>query len=146
MSEASILFFSEDVDFTFQHSDVVRRWLYYVAESENSSIQSANVIFCSDEYILAVNKEYLSHDYFTDIITFPLMDAGAPIEADIFISIDTVRSNAIERLIAFDNELLRVIVHGFLHLLGYGDKSTSQKVEMRRKEDFYLEYFYAIYI
>lgn len=141
MSEAKVLFFTEDINFTFQHTSVVNTWLCYVAENEESAIVSANIILCSDEYILGINQEYLSHDYFTDIITFPLMDAGAPIEADIFISIETVASNAEGLNISFKSELLRVIVHGFLHMLGYDDKTDLQKTEMRQREDFYLNYF-----
>jgi len=143
MSEANVLFFTEDVNFTFQHAVVVKQWLYYIANHENDAINHANVIFCSNDYILDVNKSYLSHDYYTDIITFPLMDVGTPIEADIFISIDTVRSNAADRSISFEHELFRVIVHGFLHMLGYGDKSESEAKVMRQKEDFYLDYFFA---
>lgn len=143
MSEANVLFFAEDVDFTLQHEDAVTRWLNYVAHNENNTILQANVIFCSDDYLLRINQEYLSHDYYTDIITFPLMDAGAPIETDVFISLDTVRLNANERSISFENELLRVIVHGFLHMLGYGDKSKAEALEMRQKENYYLDYFSA---
>lgn len=138
MSEDNISFFTEDIVFEFDHKIDVRKWINYVAFSEDATIESANVIFCSDAYILSVNREYLSHDYYTDIITFPLMDAGAPIETDIFISLDTVRSNADERKVSFENELLRVIVHGFLHLFGYGDKSKDEASVMRKKEDYYL--------
>ncbi len=145
MSDANVLFFTEDIDFAFLHKKAAKGWLSYVATSEGNSIKNANIIFCSDQYILSINKEYLAHNYFTDIITFPLMDAGAPIETDMFISIDTVRSNAEERAITFEKELLRVIVHGFLHMLGYGDKTEVQQKKMREREDFYLNYFYANY-
>ncbi len=146
MSRANVLFFTEDVDFTFQHVNVVKRWLAYVATNEGHSIKAANIIFCSDPYILGINQEYLGHDYFTDIITFPLMDAGTPIETDVFISIDTVRSNANDRCVTFEKELFRVIVHGFLHMFGYGDKTETEIIKMREREDFYLDYLYATFL
>jgi len=90
-------------------------------------------VLCSDEYILKVNKEHLDHDYYTDIITFPLQES--PLEATIFISVDRVKENAELYNCSEQDELHRVMVHGLLHLLGYNDKTTDEKKQMRLEED-----------
>ena len=110
-------------------------WLNELADETNNYFR-LNYIFCSDEYILEVNKQYLNHDYYTDIITFDLSDENSQlIESDIFISLDTVFSNSQEENNSFADELLRVMAHGVFHLLGYNDKSDDEKKEMRRLED-----------
>jgi len=96
-----------------------------------------NFIFCSDNYLLKINVEHLNHDTYTDIITFDYSKEDR-ISGDIFISIDRVEENAKSHKTSFENELHRVIIHGVLHLLGYGDKEPGQKAEMRQKEDFCL--------
>ena len=96
-----------------------------------------SIIFCSDNYILNVNQEYLQHDYFTDIITFDYCE-GDRISGDLFISVDSVRENAIEYGTEFKDELNRVIVHGILHLIGYDDHNEEDIKMMRQKEDYYL--------
>ncbi|MBQ1651347.1 MAG: rRNA maturation RNase YbeY, partial [Paludibacteraceae bacterium] len=95
-------------------------------------------IFCSDEKILEVNRQYLGHDYYTDIITFDYTVSDV-ISGDIFISIDTVSSNAAELGIGFDKELRRIIIHGILHLCGFKDKQPDDKAEMTRQEDAALQ-------
>lgn len=114
-----------------------------------------SVIFCSDDYLLGINREYLNHDYYTDIITFDYCEteeffdfgeeeaAAEPeekrtVSGDLFISIDTVRSNAEIYKVSFERELERVMIHGILHLIGYNDKSDAERTEMRSKEDEYL--------
>ena len=94
-------------------------------------------IFCSDEYLLQINKSMLQHDYYTDIITFPLQENGKPIESEIYISIDRVKENATNLCINFKIELARVLAHGALHLCGYDDKSKKDIAKMRLKEDEY---------
>jgi len=101
------------------------------------NIDTISVIFCSDDYLLSVNKEYLNHDYYTDIITFDY-SVDTEISGDLFISIDRVKENSTEFNVPFLNELHRVLVHGVLHLCGYGDKSPVEETLMRSKEDFYL--------
>ena len=96
-----------------------------------------NIIFCSDNYILDINQKYLQHDYFTDIITFDYCE-GKTLSGDLFISVDTVRENAIFYGTEFDDELNRVIVHGLLHLIGYDDHSEEDQKTMRSKENYYL--------
>ncbi len=139
MSDTSIQIFIEDLqNFSFDQRNAMSIWLQSVAKEEGQVLKSMSIIFCSDAYLLDINKEYLQHDYYTDIITFPLHDDGQPIEADIFISIDRVTENAAKLQQDFDQELSRVIVHGLLHLLGYGDATYTEKKAMRQREDFYL--------
>ena len=132
------------IDFTFEQIDtfeldknLIANWLSNVAFSENKNIDIISVIFCSDDYLLSVNKEYLNHDYYTDIITFDY-SVDTEISGDLFISIDRVKENSTEFNVPFLNELHRVLVHGVLHLCGYGDKSPDEETLMRSKEDFYL--------
>jgi rRNA maturation RNase YbeY len=96
------------------------------------------LVFCSDDYILEVNRTYLNHDFFTDIITFDYCSAGV-ISGDLIVSLDTVRSNSELYGVRFELELFRVVVHGLLHLCGLGDKSADEAKNMREKEDFYFD-------
>lgn len=129
--------FSEDIDFKLKGVLAIKKWLKGTLENEGFTLGEINYIFCSDNYILKINKDYLNHNYFTDIITFNYNE-GKKVNADIFISIDTVKSNANSRKIDFYNELHRVMVHGILHLVGYNDKTPTQQIEMTSKEDYYL--------
>ena len=135
---SGIYFFCEDISFKTPPIRSTRSWLNQVAASENRSIGSLNYIFCSDPYLLQINRDYLAHDTLTDIITFDNSESGAVIEGDIYISIDRVLDNADKFQVTFNQELHRVMVHGLLHLLGYRDKSVNQKKTMRKKESLYL--------
>jgi rRNA maturation RNase YbeY len=135
---ASVHFFSQDLLFKLPKPRKVSNWIKYTVTSEEAQLQQLNFIFCSDEALLKLNIEYLNHTTLTDIITFNTSDDPAWIEGEIYISIDRVRENAEKLGNAFIDELHRVIIHGVLHLLGYGDKSTAQKKQMRKKEDAYL--------
>lgn len=135
--EAEILFFKEDVELKIDEI-TVREWLQKVAGQEKQEIESINFIFCTDTYLLNINKEYLKHFDYTDVITFQYHQEGEFITGDIFISVDRVRENADIYNVAFEDELNHVMVHGLLHLLGYKDSDQDQKKEMREKEDFYL--------
>ena len=132
-----ISYFFEDTDFLFKKKTLNNKWLKLVAESEIRRIGQINIIFCSDNYILDINQQYLQHDYFTDIITFDYCE-GEVLSGDLFISIDTVRENAIEYGTEFEEELNRVMVHGVLHLIGYDDHCDEDVAQMRKKEDYYL--------
>ena len=132
-----ISYFFEDTAFQFKKKTLNNKWLRLVAESEIRRVGQINIIFCSDNYILDVNQQYLQHDYFTDIITFDYCE-GDRLSGDLFISVDTVRENSVEYGTEFDDELNRVIVHGVLHLIGYDDHNDSDIAEMRKKEDYYL--------
>lgn len=132
-----IRYFTEDIDFAFKGKSVHSVWLKAVAEEEGRRPGQISVIFCSDPYLLEINRKYLGHDYYTDIITFDYSE-GDTISGDLFISVDTVRSNAEYYSADFKDELDRVIVHGVLHLIGYDDHTDEQTAEMRARENHYL--------
>lgn len=134
-----IKYFNEDIKFVFKNKLQNNRWLKFVAGSEMRKIGDINIIFCSDNYILDVNMQYLQHDYFTDIITFDYCEKDI-LSGDLFISIDSVRENAKFYGTEFTEELNRVIVHGVLHLIGYDDHCESDIKQMREKENYYLQY------
>lgn len=133
-----IRYFNEDIKFVLKDKLVNNRWLKLVAGSEIRVIGDVNIIFCSDKYILDVNLRYLHHDYYTDIITFDYCE-GKKLSGDLFISIDTVRENALEYGVEFDDELHRVMVHGLLHLIGYDDHTPEEEKIIHEKEDYYLK-------
>jgi probable rRNA maturation factor len=132
---AVINFFGEDVDLPpiIDQKKVVKG-LKAIAKNHQSSIEGLNYIFCSDEYLLNINKEYLSHDFYTDIITFPYQQ-GNIIEGDIFISIDRVSENAHNENVDQTIEYYRVMAHGLLHLIGYKDKTEADQEKMTVAED-----------
>ncbi len=133
-----ISYFSEETPFVLKGRQRNNRWLRLVAESEIRRIGDVNIIFCSDNYLLDVNRRFLGHDYFTDIITFDYCE-GDKLSGDLFISIDTVRDNAVEYgAESFEQELARVMVHGILHLIGYDDHTPEEQKTMRAKENYYL--------
>ena len=133
MSSSKFTFFIEDINYSLEHEIHISQWLSDIATSEKRSIESIEYIFCSDIYLLEINKTHLNHDYFTDIITFPMnLD---PIEATIFISIDRIRENAQQFKQHFIDELHRVIAHGLLHLVGYNDKTEKESKIMRTMEN-----------
>ena len=132
-----ISYHNEDCVFLFKNKALNNKWLKLVAESEIRKIGDIAIIFCSDNYILDVNVKYLQHDYFTDIITFDYCE-GKTLSGDLFISIDSVRENAVLYGSEFPEELNRVIVHGVLHLIGYDDHTEEEQKKMREKENYYL--------
>ncbi len=146
MGKGKILFFTEEIRFLLRDKKKLRNWISHCMDAENKVIGTVNVIFCNDALLLEINKKYLNHDTFTDIITFDYTENPEILSGDIFISIDQVRYNAQKFKVSFLNELHRVVIHGFLHLAGYKDKSNSDKELMRTKEDYCLslqpEFFY----
>ncbi len=131
--ESPIQFHTEDVTLNLSHPDLLQQWIRSVLLQENCRLESLNFIFCSDEYLHQINLEYLQHDTFTDIITFPYQ-APPVVEGDIFISVERVRENAQTFQVPFETELHRVMIHGVLHLCGYLDKSPKEKEAMSKKE------------
>ena len=111
----------------------ISNWIKQIAETYEKRVGEVSYIFCSEEKILQVNKEYLSHDYITDVITFDYSE-NKTISGDIFICIETVRSNATEYKSTFIEELYRVMIHGILHLCGLSDKTGKERANMRKKE------------
>lgn len=126
--------FNFDNSFNLKDRLKIKRWIKQVVENAGFRLGSVSYIFCSDEKILEVNKQYLNHDFYTDIITFDYVEKDI-INGDIFISTDRVRENAQEFNVAFEEELHRVIIHGILHLLGQQDHSTKEEKQMRKKEN-----------
>ncbi|TXF76019.1 rRNA maturation RNase YbeY [Chryseobacterium sp.] len=131
-----IHFFFENINEVKIPSATVN-WLENLIISENRKVGEITYIFCDDEYLLQVNRDYLQHDYYTDIITFDYVK-GKIISGDIFVSLPRISENADLHQKNFDSELHRVLAHGLLHLCGYKDKSELEVAEMRKKEDFYL--------
>jgi len=125
--------FFEDTEVLDLKPDFFVSWLSEICDIEGRKLQEVSLIFCSDEYLLNMNKEYLGHDYYTDIITFDYYTEA--ISGDLFISIDRVKENASLNNVLFRDELNRVVAHGVLHLLGYGDKSEEESAKMRKKEN-----------
>ena len=116
----------------------INNWIKSVASNYDKTIGEIAYIFCDDSKILEINKTYLQHDYYTDIITFDYCE-GDVLNGDIFISLDTVSSNAKEFDVTFDEELHRILIHGILHLCGQTDKTPESRLEMTRKEDEALQ-------
>lgn len=106
-----------------------------IFQTYGKEISSLNIIFCSDEYLLGINRQYLNHDYYTDIITFNYANPGEPIIGEIYISIDRVKENASGLSVSFEHELHRVIFHGVLHLVGFDDQTASAQKQMSSQED-----------
>jgi probable rRNA maturation factor len=135
-----IQFCTEDITFSLKEKLKHKAWLNEVAKQEGKKILELSYVFCSDEYLLQINQEYLNHDTLTDIVTFDNSEDPKKIEGDVFISIDRVKENG-EKLGTSETELERVMVHGLLHLLGYKDKKKEDKALMTEKEDFYIKQY-----
>ena len=135
-----IHFCTEDITFSLKEKLKHKAWLNEVAKQEGKKILELTYVFCSDEYLLQINQEYLNHDTLTDIVTFDNSEDPKKIEGDIFISIERVLENG-NKLGTSDTELERVMVHGLLHLLGYKDKKKEDKTLMTEKEDFYIKQY-----
>jgi len=127
----------EDVVFQLNNEQLTTHWIEEIIKNEKRKMGEISYIFCSNEKILEINKQYLNHDYYTDIITFDYCE-NKIISGDIFISIETVKENSLEYQVDFQEEINRVMAHGILHLCGYGDKTESEKKKMREKEEFYI--------
>lgn len=132
---AAIQFFSEKTRFKLKNPKKSSAWIKSIMKREKKTLNSLNYIFCSDEYLRDINIEYLNHKTYTDIITFNYNPSQKEIEGEIYISIDRVKENAAKFKVDVQTELHRVMIHGVLHLLGYNDKSKSEKAAMREKED-----------
>lgn len=140
MALKDISFFSEDIDFVLKDKAKVRNWIGDTIKAEGfKRIGELTFVFCSDEYLLEINKQYLNHDTYTDIVTFDSSEEEDVISGDIFISIERIRENAAKFAVTERDELHRVIIHGVLHLCGYYDKNKKDKELMTSKENQYLE-------
>lgn len=139
MALKDIQFFSEDIDFTLKEKQKVREWIGATIKAEGfKRVGELSFVLCSDAYLLEINKQYLNHDTFTDIVTFDSSEDEDVIAGDIFISVERTTENAKKFNVSERDELHRVIIHGVLHLCGYYDKKKEDKTLMTEKEDFYL--------
>jgi len=138
MSQLPIHFFSEDISYNLKHKGLLRTWIKNTIIEEGYKLRELNFIFCSDNYLLSMNQEYLNHDTLTDIITFDNSEFKKEIVGDIFISLERIQENAQSFKVKTEDELHRVMIHGTLHLLGYADKGKEAKALMTDKEDLYL--------
>lgn len=138
-----IKFFHINHDITLRKRGQLKSFLGLLFKEEGIKIQTLNYIFCSDNYLLNINKLYLKHQFLTDIITFNLAEKLKPIEGEIYISNPRVRENAQKLKVSINSEIHRVIFHGALHLCGYEDKSIKESLNMRKREDFYLKLYFG---
>ncbi len=134
----AVYFFNEDIDFPPLNKKQVKKWLQTVVKKHHKTLGDINYIFTSDSYILKINQEHLKHDYYTDVITFDYTENNK-ISGDIYISLDTVKSNAELLNQDYNKEFNRVLIHGILHLIGFKDKNETDATEMRKQEELSLE-------
>ena len=137
----TIRFHSADKTFVFKGKNNLKAFIESIFKKEKKKVAGLDYIFCSDEYLLQINKDFLQHDYYTDIITFGLSPKDAPIEGEVYISLDRVKDNSKTLGTSYSDEALRVIFHGVLHLCGYKDKKKAEITLMREKEDYYIKLF-----
>ena len=129
----AITFSTQDVAFNLKNKMAIKKWIASLIKSHGKKVGEIGYMFCSDNYLIEVNRSYLNHDTYTDIITFDYVE-GDLVSGDIMISIDRVKENAVTFNTSFENELHRVIIHGVLHLLGQGDKTKDEAAMMRKRE------------
>jgi len=134
----TITFNNHNIKFNLKDKLYLKSFLSRVFVDEHVSFKAISYVFCSDEFLLKLNQEYLEHDTLTDILTFSLSNSPLDIVAEIYISIERVTENAEKLKLPFISELYRVMIHGILHLCGYSDHTKKEKVKMRAKEDYYL--------
>jgi len=137
----AVSFFNADIPFRLPQKLFLKKFIQETFFATTAKKISVNYIFCSDDYLLKINRDFLKHDFYTDIITFPLNETQKRIDAEIYISINRVRENATQQKVEFENELLRVIFHGILHLAGYKDKTSKEQKIMREMENCWISDF-----
>ena len=134
-------FFSENKNFKISNKKEIRTLLKEICKKENKKISFINCVFCSDNRLLEINKKYLNNTSLTDVVTFDFTTNKKTIEGDVYISIDRVKENAKKYKQSFKTELLRIIIHGLLHLIGFSDKTKEEKNTMTLKENEYLSMY-----
>ena len=138
-----VRFFSQTLNNPLRNRNKFKSFVDYVLRQERKNLNLINFIFCTDEELRKLNKDFLKHDYYTDILTFDFSESRTAITADIFISIDRIRNNAKIFSVSFSKELHRVMIHGMLHLCGYKDKKKSDIRKIRQAEDKYLNKYFV---
>ena len=136
-----ILFRNADKTFLFPNKKRLKQFIELLFKKEKKGLYELTYVFCSDEYLLGINKDFLKHDFYTDIITFDLSENNKQTIGEIYISLDRIKDNAKTMNASIKEETLRVIFHGALHLCGYKDKSKADIIKMRMKEDYYLSLY-----
>lgn len=139
---SNIYFHYKNTAFKIEDEAKITAWIASVFQNFKKTFEELNYIFCDDEYMLGINKQFLNHDTFTDIITFSNHEEKESIDSDIFISIERVKENAKEFNQSFEQELKRVMIHGALHLIGFNDKTKEEQKQMTEKEDYSLSLYY----
>lgn len=137
MDYNGVEFHSASVRFSPDNPNEISTWIRDAVKRENRELLSLSVVFCSDDYLLSINQNYLGHFDYTDVITFDLSE-DSQISGEVYISIDRIRENALKFAVPFTDELHRVIIHGVMHLCGYTDDNPEAKRRMTEKEDYYL--------
>jgi len=132
-------FFSADKAINAKNRSSIKKLIVQLFQEEQVSLNRIDYIFCSDEYLLKINKRFLHHETYTDIITFPLSDYNKPVYGEVYMSVDRIKENANAFKVPYQEELLRVMIHGALHLCGYTDHNQKEKQNMRSKENHYLK-------
>jgi len=142
-SEPKVYFFNNGLKPTLRNRNRLKKFLINLFKNEKKKLDSINYIFCTDRFLLNVNRHYLKHNFYTDILTFNLSGINSdPVKAEIYISLQRIRENAKRLKTSLKSELHRVIFHGALHLCGYNDSTKKGKDIMRRKEDLYLSQYF----
>jgi probable rRNA maturation factor len=141
-SKSNIRFYFPQKGFSLSGRGHLKIFISSLFKNEKKKLGDLTIIFCSDDYLLTINRQFLKHDYYTDILTFEISEPFQPIKAEIYISVDRVRDNAVRFGSSLKNELHRVIFHGALHLCGYKDKKAGERLFMRKKEDKYLQRYF----
>jgi len=136
---AAIQFHTADLGISLPGKTILKTLLTDLFHKEGRELAGLSIVFCSDDYLLELNRQFLQHDYYTDILTFLMSERGAPVEGELYISVDRVRDNARALGVPTLQELRRVIIHGSLHLCGYKDKLKKDQALIRQKEDRYLQ-------
>ena len=139
----SVHFYFEKVTLSLKDRKKLKSFIISLIGNEKKRLSHLNYVFCSDKALLAINRKYLGHDFYTDVITFDLSTSSKEILADIYISADRIKENAKTIKVSAREELHRVMFHGLLHLCGYNDKTESQKNVIRKKEDFYVDLYFS---
>ena len=140
-SKSKVRFFFEEKNFSLENRAQLKTFIESLFKKEKKKVSSINYIFCSDKRLLELNRQFLNHDFYTDIITFDLSELNST-QAEIYISIDRVRDNAKSLNTSFKSELHRVVFHGALHLCGFRDKTKGEKTKMREREGYYLNLYF----
>lgn len=139
----TIFFRNADKTFLFPNKTELKQFIELLFKNEKKGLMELTYVFCSDDYLLDINKDFLQHDYYTDIITFDLSENPKQTIGEIYVSLDRIKDNAKTLEISLKDETLRVIFHGALHLCGYRDKSKADVTTMRKKEEYYMSLYKA---